>query len=385
MGCRPFMAAPKSSARQIQKIESSLAEHFCCLRQSLFYRRRLAALVAGIILIALAAVRGQLVYDNGPPNNLNGSEMTRWLEADDFVLPHGARLESIRFWDYEIDRYFSGTILWQIYSEDGLGRPGLILFSGISVDLIHTVTGTLGFGNFKEYVSTFEIPPISLPPGKYWLALHNGYLSNFDTQNFFWETTSSTAGFNSHSRQTPFTGDWFSNASPPLPSELAFQITGAFLPSLTGFVAEANVRKLSFTTTAGYRYRVEYKDRLSEVAWLALPGAEAVAGTGNILQVTDFLPNGLSSRFYRVTFSFSNARVPEITNFNIGRTGPAIRFMTTAGFYYRVEYKNDLGDDSWSPLNDAETIPGTGDVVEVVDSEWNPADQPNRFYRVALF
>jgi hypothetical protein len=62
----------------------------------------------------------------------------------------------------------------------------------------------------------------------------------------------------------------------------------------------ADVR-LSFTTVAGWSYTVERTDDLSGTAvWTPVSGAEAVAGTGSVVNVLDPIVAGQSQRFYRV-------------------------------------------------------------------------------------
>jgi len=57
-----------------------------------------------------------------------------------------------------------------------------------------------------------------------------------------------------------------------------------------------------------------------------------------------------------------------------------ISFKTVYGRHYRLEYNNSFPNADWEVL--ADNIEGTGEIVEVVDSE--SASQAQRFYRVAL-
>ena len=54
---------------------------------------------------------------------------------------------------------------------------------------------------------------------------------------------------------------------------------------------------VKFTTISGRTYRVEYKDDLTSATWLVL--AAGVAGTGNVVTVTDAGAASLPKRFYR--------------------------------------------------------------------------------------
>jgi hypothetical protein len=59
--------------------------------------------------------------------------------------------------------------------------------------------------------------------------------------------------------------------------------------------------RLSFTTQTNQTYRVERTDNLAEtIIWEPVPGAEAIAGTGAILQVLDASAATRPQRFYRV-------------------------------------------------------------------------------------
>ena len=94
----------------------------------------------------------------------------------------------MKFWNFEGSGSFEGSIVWQIYSNAGNNRPGTLLFNGTSTNLTHVATGFIFFG-YPEYITTFDIAPVSLPAGTYWLALHNGPLTN-DTNlgRVYWET-----------------------------------------------------------------------------------------------------------------------------------------------------------------------------------------------------
>jgi len=62
----------------------------------------------------------------------------------------------------------------------------------------------------------------------------------------------------------------------------------------------ADVR-LSFTTVAGWSYTVERTEDLNGTAvWTPVSGAEAVAGTGGVVNVLDPVVAGQPQRFYRV-------------------------------------------------------------------------------------
>jgi hypothetical protein len=172
------------------------------------------------------SVEAQLLYDNGTPEHENGQEMTHWIETDDFTLTEASCVNNIRFWDIEIPDSFAGTILWEIYANTESNSPGTLLASGDSINLSHIFTGVTVFGPFKEFVNDFDIAPVCLPAGTYWLALHNGPRSNSFGRDVFWASTANGAGRPSHRLAAPFVGPWVSNAFPGFPSDLAFQVGG---------------------------------------------------------------------------------------------------------------------------------------------------------------
>ncbi len=239
--------------------------------------------------------------------------MTGWMVADDFTLFTAARIEGIQFSELENNGVFQGTILWRIYANSATDEPGLLLYSGTAASVNHAATGFVDPPS-EEFTDTFAIDPVSLPPGIYWLALHNGPLSNGSNQRVYWERTS-TSGFRGSESDIgcgfagplacpspAFANDWGSNNAPDAPnSELVFQLSGVFGPSITGIARSSGIPQISFTTTAGQSYRVEYKNNLTDASWTTLPGSEMISGTGNIVQVIDSDPNiaTVRHRFYR--------------------------------------------------------------------------------------
>ena len=337
-----------------------------------------------LFLLFVNSIKGQIVYDNGFPNQGNAFGVTHWVELDDFAFTVPTRVEGVKFWAAEASNGFAGSVVWQIYTAGSDGLPGPVLYRGTSANLSITATG-LSVQGYPEYVISFDIPPISLPVGVYWIGLHNGALSN-DTppggDPFFWETTVNTNGKFSLSQSSPYTGPFFSNNV-----DLAFQLKGVALPRLTDFAITQSNPKISFTTDVDHTYRVDYKDSLIDSSWMLLPGAEAVPGTGDIVQVTDSNPLPLSSRsrFYRVGLSYNLAAVPTILTLGISVDGAQISFSTASGYYYRVEYKNNLQDTEWSVLPGYDLVTGTGDTLQVFDSDVNASTPVHRFYRVILF
>ena len=266
-------------------------------------RPPLSLVLSLALLVALdaPAIAADVVYDNGPSYPDDGWEMTRWVEADDFVLAERTQLSSVRFWNYVTPGMFTGVVTWEIYVQGAEGGPGALLAAGTSANLVHTPTGVFAFGVLEEFVTTFDITPVALDPGTYWLALHNGPRDNVKA-GMYWAPTASVHGASSHSREAVSNGPWYSNAFPGFLSELAFQVFGTVVPRVagTGFVnGSPTVR---FTTKLGKQYRLEYKNNLLESSWQVVPGRELITGSGSEMQVDDPQPDArtVGRRFYRV-------------------------------------------------------------------------------------
>jgi len=167
--------------------------------------------------------------------------------------------------------------------------------------------------------------------------------------------------------------------------ELAFQINGIPGPRITSMALMINAPQVSFTTTSGQIYRLEYKNSLADPAWATVQGADAVSGTGNVVIVNDPDPNArnLGHRFYRARLCpCQTIAGPTVAGFVFGAgTPPRISFTTVAGQLYRVEYKANLASALWTPLPGAEIIGGTGQTIQIADNDPNISSVSRRFYR----
>jgi hypothetical protein len=85
-----------------------------------------------ILLLALSSRAGgqTVAYDNGAPNQVNGSEMTSFIEADEFAVANLATIGSVRFWDFEMATAFAGSMYWSLNTNNA-GLPGTQLFGGV--------------------------------------------------------------------------------------------------------------------------------------------------------------------------------------------------------------------------------------------------------------
>ncbi len=236
------------------------------------------------------------IYDNGSPDQDNGFEITHWIEADDFYLSVATRLTSVTFWDFELPGAFQNSVFWEIYAPGSNNNPGALLYSGTS-SVSHTATGFFSLA-FAEYVNTFDITPVSLPSGAYWIAIHNGALTNNVGKDVFWESTQRVGAMPSRCDLVPFVANWLSNGST---AELAFQLVGLPATNVEAFIARGGTAQITFSTIQGQRYKVEYKNTLGDSSWSSLPGADSISGTGSSIQVTDSDPSLQTQhhRFYR--------------------------------------------------------------------------------------
>jgi hypothetical protein len=187
--------------------------------------------VVPFILAVFAPLRAhaQIIYDNGPPNQQNGNEMTQWIQAEDFSVATAMTLGGVNFWDIESPgTSYQGQIAWGIYSDAG-GSPGTLLASGAAIGGAVTRTfiqhGVLGI--YDEYSESFNITPFALTGGTtYWIGLHNGPLTFQTRSEFYWETTNPNASFTGHELIAPFTGGWSDNGG-----QHAFQLLAVPEPS----------------------------------------------------------------------------------------------------------------------------------------------------------
>jgi hypothetical protein len=261
--------------------------------------------IAAAILLSLSATatRAETLFDNGAPSLLEGNEMTFWREADSFTITEPVILNAVRFWEIQARASsFYGWFLWEIRANSATNTPGVLLATGTSESLSRVATGRAAFVIYPEFVNTFEVPAISLPPGTYWLVLHNGPLSNTATRDIFWETAVNTSVEPSLSQAAPFTGPWRGNGPASKNAFQLFGITDSFRPRITAIDRPEGVPRITFTTQSGQTYRLEYKNSIVNAEWAPVPGAESIPGTGSEVQVSDPDPasSGLSRRFYRV-------------------------------------------------------------------------------------
>ncbi len=85
-----------------------------------------------------------------------------------------------------------------------------------------------------------------------------------------------------------------------------------------------------------------------------------------------------------LAFQLSGVSAPRIVSMAVTNRIPRLGFTTSAGQSYRVEFKSNLSDPSWTTLSGSESVAGTGGVLEITDPGATAGPGAKRFYRVVL-
>jgi len=164
-------------------------------------------------LVATGEAYAGVIYDNGGPTLDNGIEITSSIGADDFTITTATTLRAVRFWDAERGSTYNGSITWRIYADDPVNnQPGLLLFEGNQTAVTRTDLGIIEFTGIGhlEFQNDFSVGPVALAPGKYWLGLHNGPLTDTSrSDNINWISAAGNGTVTAHYDVAPFdTGGW---------------------------------------------------------------------------------------------------------------------------------------------------------------------------------
>jgi hypothetical protein len=146
--------------------------------------------------------------------------MTQWIQAEDFTLTAAETIGAVRFWAFGLTEIaYAGSIYYAFLNNAG-GQPGTVIQDGV---VNPTVTGLgthrLGFA----YQLDFGFAPFTIGPGLFWLALHNGPLTQTNRAQFYWETAAANLTLPGMEDEAPFDGQW---ALAPGGREHAFQLYG---------------------------------------------------------------------------------------------------------------------------------------------------------------
>ncbi len=167
------------------------------------------------------AALGAVIYDNGLPNQVSGTQMSEFQVAENFTIGATANFNNIRFWSIQsLSTDYSGSVYWAIYSNIA-NEPGVLVKGGVTTVVAGALTGNSTGFSYAEYV--FNIPvAFTLGAGDYWLGLHNGGLASTDSSEMLWSTTDVSVG----SSGLYLDGsNWIDSGN-----EHAFQLEGSLIP-----------------------------------------------------------------------------------------------------------------------------------------------------------
>ena len=145
---------------------------------------------AGLALALLLAspTFAATLYTNGLPTGIGGSQMSSYLQAEDFFLSGPSTITGFRFFSYENQDFgdpYNGSVTWEVRS-DVAGAPGGVL-GGASAVAARSFLGSVSIGGvfYDSYQNDFSAA-LALAGGTYWLTLHNGLLSQDFDAEFYW-------------------------------------------------------------------------------------------------------------------------------------------------------------------------------------------------------
>lgn len=148
---------------------------------------------------AMALQGAAPAWDQSETSTANAWNLSLIVSAADFSLTKTEGLSAIYFWIWDQNgTSFSGSMSWAIFSNDG-GKPGTLLASGTDAAPVLTPTGQTS-GDFHIRGVRVRIQPsVTLGPGDYWLALHEGqWGSAFDGTAIYWGYSTGKVGEESH-------------------------------------------------------------------------------------------------------------------------------------------------------------------------------------------
>ena len=218
-------------------------------------RTALASL--GMLALTVIPAHAGVIFTNGAPDQVSGDNMTQAIQAEDFVLFGTNNVTNIRFWTLQqTSADYSGKVWWAIF-DNSAGHPGALLQGGSTTAAAESLTGANSPFAGAEYVINLPVS-FQLTAGTYWLALHNGELSdNGFASDMLWGTTKTGFGVSGvYNIDDPLStsGPWVSTDQ-----EHAFLIEGEAVAPIPepgtyallsgGLVLVAVLRRKQFTTS----------------------------------------------------------------------------------------------------------------------------------------
>ena len=182
-------------------------------------------------LVQFSASAAVIVWDNGGPSATlaNGTALTEFQSAQDFILGSTTDLTSVTFWSLEATAPdYSGSIFWEIRNNNAGAPTGSVLGSGTAIPT-RTAAGVLA--GLNQFQNDFTISINGVTAGTYWLTLHNGPLANTGPLiDFYWTWTdlnvTNTPTFRGQDSDLVGGGGYLTNGQ-----EHAFNVSGNVVPS----------------------------------------------------------------------------------------------------------------------------------------------------------
>lgn len=145
-----------------------------------------------------------------------GDEATASIQADDFALASNHFISDVWFYTLELSDtagYF-GSVLLQLYADDPLadtpaGPDPLfeVLLTPERRFFVPSLDPNQNYFSYHAILDAFD-PPL-LAAGTYWLAIHNGPLTNSTYAGWYWARAfGGPDGRSAREDRAPFEGDW---------------------------------------------------------------------------------------------------------------------------------------------------------------------------------
>ena len=158
---------------------------------------------AALTMTAATRATAQVVYNNGGPTG-SGSEMSAYIQADDFSFTAPSSFDHIRFWTLE-EGTASTSFQWWIFGNNA-GQPGSILYSGTAIPTRQLVSA----GFYSTYQDDLSISSLSFGSGTtYWLGLHEG--TDYNYRTIYWESTDPNATYTAQLSYQGTMDNWQTN------------------------------------------------------------------------------------------------------------------------------------------------------------------------------
>jgi hypothetical protein len=156
-----------------------------------------------------------VIFDNGPAVG-GGSEATEWIQANDFTLVTDSVITAITFLTIEFTDppdVYAGSVYIAIYNHDtatdALDSSGLIFETVLNPTRTFFVPTTTPGQDMFRYHAIVPAFDLELAAGTYWLALHNGPMSNTARADWYWARTfDDPSGRGALADRAPFDGAW---------------------------------------------------------------------------------------------------------------------------------------------------------------------------------